>query len=88
MFKPEIAWEHEVARLVALRKSQGITQLDLACRLECSPTGVHEWETCKRQPRISAWLRWRRELGLPAPWDTTDNDRHEAWRKKLISKRR
>ena len=85
--RPEIAWEHEVAHLVAIREAQGITQLDLAELLECSPNGVHEWETGKRQPRISAWLAWRRALGLSYPW-SMDSARRDLWRARIKRRRR
>ena len=81
--RADIAWEHEVARLRDLRKAQGLTQMGLAELLECSQAGLHEWETGKRQPRITTWLRWREALGLQAPWDTSNTDQQQCWRKSM-----
>ncbi len=81
--RADIAWEHEIARLRALREARGITQMTLATQLECSQGGLHEWEVGKRQPRITTWLRWREALGLQAPWDTSNTDQRQRWRKSM-----
>ena len=83
----DIGWEHELARLVSARKAQEMSQLDLATVLDCSPAGLHAWETGKRQPRITTWLRWRTALGLGIPWGTQDHPAHKAWRDG-VNKRR
>lgn len=60
-----------------LRREQGFTQLDLAYRLGCTPTTVHNWERGKYKPRaeqllaLAAVFRTRVEaIALDPPTDT------------------
>ena len=86
--RPSVAWEHEVARLVALRHAKGLTQEELAQAAGVSSTALGAWEVGARPPRIEHWLRWRDALGLAPPWSTEDERRRAAWRAAVLSRSR
>lgn len=52
------------ARLAALRQRRGLTQRQLAARLDCSHVQVARWETGKHEPTVATLRRLAEALEI------------------------
>ena len=51
-------------RIAALRRQTGLTQAQLAGRLQISPSAMGMYEQGRREPSVDILLRLSRELGV------------------------
>ena len=82
------------ARIAALRREAGLSQAELASRLQVSPSALGMYEQGRREPSADTLVRLSRELGVttdylltgkPAERETEKLDFHVMCSKVLLN---
>lgn len=66
-FEDRLPWVRRMSRLAAHRRSLGLTQADVARRMDVPQSVVGRLESGATDPQVSTWERYLDALGLKAP---------------------
>lgn len=67
------------ARIAALRREAGLSQAELAARLQVSPSALGMYEQERREPSMETLVRLSRELGVTTDYLLTGTPAEEEW---------